>query len=185
MGFGGMMVRADRARDVISRDRRVRASASGSAIDARDEVRNVLLAAAVPEAEHKSWVDRDPGNSMSMPMSMPHAPTSRPSSRCARDAPISTSPGRSIASTPNFAGRSSWPARCSSATRGGSDAAFAVVAARSGRVAAGSPPYNSSPTAVEVSQVYGHAAAGALGTKLPWSSSKRDARCAVSGVGRV
>jgi hypothetical protein len=71
IGFGAMIVRADRARELISRTAEF-AERVWKAIDARDEVRNVLLVAAVPEAEHKSWVDRDPGNSMSMPMSMPH-----------------------------------------------------------------------------------------------------------------
>jgi hypothetical protein len=71
MGFGGMMVRADRAREVIRRTAAF-AERVWHAIDARDEVRNVLIVAAVPEAEHKSWVDRDPGNSMSMPTNMPH-----------------------------------------------------------------------------------------------------------------
>ena len=71
MGLGGMMVRADRVREVISRTAEF-AERVWQAIDAREEVRNVLMVAAVPEAEHKSWVDRDPGNSMSMPMSMPH-----------------------------------------------------------------------------------------------------------------
>jgi hypothetical protein len=71
MGLGGMMVRADRARDVITRTGEF-AQRVWHAIDTRDEVRNILLAAAVPEAEHKSWVEHDPGNSMSMPMSMPH-----------------------------------------------------------------------------------------------------------------
>ena len=71
MGLGGMMVRADRARDVITAPREF-AQRVWQAIDTRDEVRNILLAAAVPEAEHKSWVEHDPGNSMSMSMSMPH-----------------------------------------------------------------------------------------------------------------
>lgn len=71
MALGGMMVRADRAREVIARTAEF-AQRAWQAIDTRDEVRNILLAAAVPEAEHKSWVEHDPGNSMSMPMSMPH-----------------------------------------------------------------------------------------------------------------
>jgi hypothetical protein len=71
MGLGGMMVRADRARSVITRTAEF-AQRVWEAIDTRDEIRNILLAAAVPEAEHKSWVEHDPGNSMSMPMSMPH-----------------------------------------------------------------------------------------------------------------
>lgn len=54
MGFGGMVVRADRARDVIDRTA-VFAQRVWQVIDTRDEVRNVLLAAAVPEAEHKTW----------------------------------------------------------------------------------------------------------------------------------
>jgi hypothetical protein len=71
MGLGGMMVRADRAREVIGQTADF-AQRVWQVIDTRDEVRTILLAAAVPEAEHKSWVDHDPGNSMSMPMSMPH-----------------------------------------------------------------------------------------------------------------
>ena len=71
IGLGGMMVRADRAREVIAQTAEF-AQRVWQVIDTRDEVRNILLVAAVPEAEHKSWVDHDPGNSMSVPMSMPH-----------------------------------------------------------------------------------------------------------------
>lgn len=71
MGFGGMMVRADRARDVIERTARF-AEEVWQVIDVRDEIRDVLLTAAVPEASQKSWVEEDPGNSMSMSMRMPH-----------------------------------------------------------------------------------------------------------------
>ena len=71
MGLGGMMVRADRARQVIAATAAL-AQHVWEVVDTRDEVRNILLIAAVPEAEHKSWVEHDPGSSMSMPMSMPH-----------------------------------------------------------------------------------------------------------------
>lgn len=71
VGFGGMVVRADRAREVIDRTA-VFAERVWQVIDTRDEVRNVLLVAAVPEAEHKTWADEEPGSSLSMPMSAPH-----------------------------------------------------------------------------------------------------------------
>jgi hypothetical protein len=71
MGFGGTMVLADRAREVIDRTARF-AQHVWQAIDVRDEIRDILLTAAVPEASHKGWVEEDPGSSMSMSMGMPH-----------------------------------------------------------------------------------------------------------------
>jgi hypothetical protein len=40
-------------------------------IDSRDEVRDVFVACAVPDARHKVYALEPIGNSMSMPMSMP------------------------------------------------------------------------------------------------------------------
>lgn len=69
-GFGGMVVMADRARDVIRRSLAF-AELAWKRIDQRDEVRQVLVAAAVPNAEQKSYATQAPGNTMSMAMSMP------------------------------------------------------------------------------------------------------------------
>ena len=114
------------------------------AIDTRDEIRNILLAAAVPEAEHKSWVEHDPGSSMSMPMSMPHVLIAPEQPLRARRADLDQ-PGTLDRLHAELRRAFELPARCSSATRGGSDAAFAVVAARSGRVAAGPRPITLRP----------------------------------------
>jgi hypothetical protein len=71
LGFGGSVVMADRARDVIRRTMAF-AEAVWQRIDGRDEVRDVFVACAVPEAEHKVYALEPIGNSMSMPMTMPH-----------------------------------------------------------------------------------------------------------------
>jgi hypothetical protein len=69
---GGSLVMADRAREVIERTAAF-ALAVWERIDARDEVRQVLLAAAVPEAQYKVYAERDPGSTLSgMSMSGPH-----------------------------------------------------------------------------------------------------------------
>ncbi len=70
MGFGGMLVMADRAREVLARTAAF-AQAVWQRIDTRDEVRQVLLVAAVPEAQQKSYADRDPGRSLGMSGSTP------------------------------------------------------------------------------------------------------------------
>jgi hypothetical protein len=41
-------------------------------IDQRDEVRDVSITCAVPDAEHKVYALEPVGSSLSMPMSMPH-----------------------------------------------------------------------------------------------------------------
>ena len=71
MGFGGMIVRADRARQVMERTAAF-AQQVWQIVDSRDEVRNILLVVAVPEAEHKTYADQEPGGSLSTPMSAPH-----------------------------------------------------------------------------------------------------------------
>lgn len=71
LGFGGSVVMADRAREVMDRTMAY-AEAVWQRIDDRDEVRDVFVACAVPEAEHKVYALQPIGNSMSMPMSMPH-----------------------------------------------------------------------------------------------------------------
>ncbi len=70
-GFGGSVVMADRAREITERAV-VFAEAVWQRIDARDEVRQVFVTCAIPEAEHKVYALEPVGNSMSMPMSMPH-----------------------------------------------------------------------------------------------------------------
>ncbi len=71
LGMGGMVVKADRAREVMTRSAAF-AEAIWQRIDRRDDVRQLLLVAAVPEAQYKVYADSEPGNSMGMPMSMPH-----------------------------------------------------------------------------------------------------------------
>lgn len=71
LGFGGSVVMADRARDVIERAARF-AELTWQRIDARDEVREVAVLVAVPGAEHKVYALEPVGNSMRMPMSMPY-----------------------------------------------------------------------------------------------------------------
>jgi hypothetical protein len=71
IGFGGMVVLAHRVREVMERTAAF-AEQAWQLIDSRDELRQVLLVAAVPEAEHKTYADVEPGSSLSMPMSMPH-----------------------------------------------------------------------------------------------------------------
>lgn len=69
--FGGSVVMADKAREIM-----VRAGAFADAvwqrIDARDEVRQVFVTSAVPEAEHKLYALEPLRSSMSVPMNMPH-----------------------------------------------------------------------------------------------------------------
>lgn len=71
LGFGGSVVMADRAWEVMARSIAF-TEAVWQRIDQRDEVRDVFLACAVPEAGHKVYALEPIGNSMSMPMSMPH-----------------------------------------------------------------------------------------------------------------
>lgn len=71
LGFGGSVVMADRAREITARAA-VFAEAVWQRIDARDEVRQVFVTCAVPEAEHKIYALEPVGNSMSMSMNMPH-----------------------------------------------------------------------------------------------------------------
>ncbi len=71
LGLGGSAVMAERARDVIARTMSF-AESVWQRIDRRNEVRDVFVACAVPEAEHKVYALEPIGNSMSMPMSMPH-----------------------------------------------------------------------------------------------------------------
>jgi hypothetical protein len=71
LGLGGSVVMANRARDVIQRTMAF-AEAVWQRIDRRDEVRDVFVACAVPEAEHKVYALEPVGDSLSMPMSMPH-----------------------------------------------------------------------------------------------------------------
>jgi hypothetical protein len=71
LGFGGSVVMSDRARVIMDRAAAF-AEAVWQRIDIRDEVRQVFLACAVPEAEHKVYALEPVGSSMSMPMSMPH-----------------------------------------------------------------------------------------------------------------
>lgn len=68
--FGGSVVMADRAREVMQRTMSF-AEAVWQRIDQRDEVRDVSIACAVPRAEHKVYALEPLGNSMSMPMGMP------------------------------------------------------------------------------------------------------------------
>jgi hypothetical protein len=70
-GFGSSVVMADRARELMVRTFAF-AEAVWQRIDSRDEVRDVFVACAVPEAEHKVYALEPIGSSMSMPMSMPH-----------------------------------------------------------------------------------------------------------------
>lgn len=71
LGFGGSVVIAARAREVMDRTMAF-AEAVWQRIDRRDEVRDVFVACAVPEAEHKVYALEPIGSSLSMPMSMPH-----------------------------------------------------------------------------------------------------------------
>jgi hypothetical protein len=71
LGFGGSVVKADRAREVIARTLAF-TEAVRQRIDQRDEVRDVALACAVPEAEHKVYALEQIGSTMSMPMGTPH-----------------------------------------------------------------------------------------------------------------
>jgi hypothetical protein len=70
-GFGGMLVVADRAREVIERAVAF-AEAVWQRIDSRDEVRDVFLACAVPEANHKVYALEPAGGSLGMGMGGPH-----------------------------------------------------------------------------------------------------------------
>jgi hypothetical protein len=70
-GFGGMLVLADRAREVIERAFAF-AEAVWQRIDRRDEVRDVCLACAVPEASHKVYALEPASGSLSMGMGGPH-----------------------------------------------------------------------------------------------------------------
>ena len=70
VAFDGSVVMADRAREVILRAMSF-AEAVWRRIDRRDEVREVLLTCAVPEAQHKVYALGPVGSSMSVPMSMP------------------------------------------------------------------------------------------------------------------
>ena len=69
-GFGGSVVMADRAREVIERAV-VFAEAVWQRIDRRDEVRDVYLACAVPEATHKVYALEPTGSALSMGMNGP------------------------------------------------------------------------------------------------------------------
>lgn len=71
LGFGSSVVMADRSRDVLERAVRF-AELAWQRIDARDEVRELAVVMAVPEAEHKLYALEPVGSSMRMPMSMPH-----------------------------------------------------------------------------------------------------------------
>lgn len=71
LASGGSVVMSDRARVIMDRAAAF-AEAVWQRIDIRDEVRQVFLACAVPEAEHKVYALEPVGSSMSMPMSMPH-----------------------------------------------------------------------------------------------------------------
>lgn len=70
-GFGGSLVMADRAREVIERAVAF-SEAVWQRIDRRDEVRDVYLTCAVPEAAHKVYALEPAGRSLSMGMSGPH-----------------------------------------------------------------------------------------------------------------
>lgn len=69
--FGGSVVMADRARTIIERSLAF-AQAAWKRIDSRDEVRDVHVVLAVPEAEYKAYATEPVGGSMSMPSNMPH-----------------------------------------------------------------------------------------------------------------
>ncbi len=71
LAFGGSVVMADRAREVMKRTVTF-AEAVWQRIDQRDEVRDVSITCAVPDAEHKVYALEPVGSSLSMPMSMPH-----------------------------------------------------------------------------------------------------------------
>lgn len=68
--FGGSVVMASRAREVIARTMAF-AEATWQRIDSRDEVREVAMTTCVPEAAHKIYALEPVGSSMSVPMSMP------------------------------------------------------------------------------------------------------------------
>jgi hypothetical protein len=70
-GFGGMVVAADRAREVMERAASF-AETVWRRIDTRDEVRDVFLACAVPEANHKVYALGPTGGSLGMGMGGPH-----------------------------------------------------------------------------------------------------------------
>ena len=69
-GFGGMLVMADRAREVMERAVAF-AETVWRRIDTRDEVRDVCLACAVPEANHKVYALQPAGSSLGMGMGGP------------------------------------------------------------------------------------------------------------------
>lgn len=68
--LGSMKVMADRTREVIRRAAAF-AEQAWAIVDRRDEIRRVLLVAAVPDAQQKTFVLEDTGSSMSMSMNMP------------------------------------------------------------------------------------------------------------------
>lgn len=69
--FGGMVVMADRAREAMDRTLAF-AEAVWQRIDTRDEVLDVFVACAVPEAQHKVYALQAPGNSLSQGWGLPH-----------------------------------------------------------------------------------------------------------------
>jgi hypothetical protein len=86
-GFGGMLVVADRAREVMERAVAF-AEAVWKRIDTRDEVRNIYLACAVPEANHKVYALEPAAGSLGMGMGGPHVVVAPESSLAARRAEL-------------------------------------------------------------------------------------------------
>jgi hypothetical protein len=69
--FGGSVVMADRLAEFTTVAQRFALSVWDE-IDSGHDVREVAVALAVPEAEHKVLAEAEPASSISMPMSMPH-----------------------------------------------------------------------------------------------------------------
>ncbi len=93
MGFGGSVVMADRARQVIEQGTGF-SELVWNRIDARDEVRELAVVCAVPEAEHKVYALAPVGSSMHMPMSMPRVLIARQEPLRARRADLGSSVDR-------------------------------------------------------------------------------------------